>query len=125
MGRTCAVFNCNTNLKLKTNGEWVRTDYKPAFKWPYVPKEEGNVTDLLKHSPSDSQRVKNAKDLTLLWVKSIPNDTSSLIIRENNGLCSDHFKESDYYTDAGDRVRLNKDTVLAKFEIESSKNPLF
>ena len=106
MTRTCAVFNCKTNCKVRLEGSFLRTPYKPVFKFPYVPTGSGHIIKLLEIKPEDSLKITKLKKNTLLWVNSMPNDKKSLLVRNTNGICIDHFLPSDYKLDSAGRTRL-------------------
>ena len=86
MTKTCAVFGCQTNLKVKVDGKWVHTGYTTVFKFPYIPKVSGYIDCLLEESSDDSPKTKKDKALTQRWVNCLPNSKGLLIIKSYNGI---------------------------------------
>ena len=80
MVRTCAVFGCSTNNKVKKNGIWVKSEYKSCFKFPYIPSKTGHINALLKFDPLDSENITYAKSITQLWVNAMSNAKNSIVI---------------------------------------------
>ena len=96
MKRTCAAFGCKSNYKITTNGARENTEYVTCFQFPYIPTENyTNIFKALIPVSTDSEKIKNKKELTKRWVESMPNDPLSLVINKSNGICKHHFKKSD------------------------------
>ena len=96
MTRTCVVFNCRSNLKVKgEDGKQINSKYISCFPFPYIPTDKSkSVLTALKPVETDSSEVIHKKLLTEKWVNNLPNDKSSLMINSYNGVCKYHFDES-------------------------------
>lgn len=124
MTRTCAAFGCKSNLKVRdVDGNRVR-DYVTVFKFPFVPEDEGNISEQLKIAISDTESVKEKKKLTVKWINALPNTVESLRISNNNGICIKHFNDSDYIIDKSGNKRLNKDSYPSIFEYDCPRSKL-
>ena len=94
MPKTCVVYLCNSNNKVKvrnsTGGSsWENSGYVTVFGFP------------------------RDKDLAQKWLDALPNEKGSVPIRENNGVCINHFEQRNILGDT--RKRLAKDAIPSIF----------
>ena len=75
MTRSCVVFGCNSNNRIKVpdgdKGVYVRGEYVTCFSWP---KDE---------------------DLKQRWLDALPNQKGSVLTSQYNGVCIKHFRDID------------------------------
>ena len=76
----------------------------------------------MKPLPEDSNDRVSAKQLTLRWVNCLPNSKESVVITGNNGICIQHFKNTDYTIDAAGRKRLKKGVIPSVFAMSNPRS---
>ena len=121
MPRTCAVFDCKSNCKVPgENGKQKNSAYIPCFPFPFIPEDTKNVKVSLQPSLTDSEQTIEKKLLTLKWVENLPNESSSLVISKNNGVCKLHF-EDDCLKTFQKKTMLLPNSVPTKFTFDGKE----